>query len=98
MQTNQEKPPLAAQSVLGRLRSSWLFRREVPLQNAREVIGWWEARRLPYNLIVCIAGVVSCIAVGIFAVAAFVLFKSDDIWPNPPLFALVWGFSLRGRG
>ena len=41
---------------IGRWR---LFRREVEPKSDWEIIAWWEARRIPYNLIVGVAGVVA---------------------------------------
>jgi hypothetical protein len=80
---------LPRQRALAMLRASWLFRRDTPLQNAREVIGWREARRIPYNLIVGCAGIVTCIAIVMLSIAASVLFGSEVEWPNPPIFAIL---------
>jgi hypothetical protein len=38
-----------------------LFRRARPPERAWDVIAWWESRRVPYNLIVCVTGFVSAI-------------------------------------
>jgi len=70
------------------IRESWLFQREVSLTNAREIIGWWEARRIPYNLIVGCAGILTCLTLLVIAVASFELFHSDFGLPDPPLFAV----------
>ena len=40
-----------------------LFRRERPAERARDVIAWWESRRIPYNLIVGATGIVTVIVV-----------------------------------
>jgi hypothetical protein len=71
-----------------RLRLSALCRRDVPVTTVRDVIGWWEARRIPFNLIVGSAGVLSSVVMGIVATGSFFLFNSDFGLPDPPLFAL----------
>ncbi len=65
-----------------RLKSSTLCRRDVSLASAWDVIGWWESRRVPFNLIVGSAGILSCIIVGIVAAGASILFDSDFGLPN----------------
>ena len=72
-----------------RLRSSVLCRRDVPSTSAKEAIGWWESRRIPFNLIVGSAGIISCIVVGIVGLGSSILFDSELGLPDPPLFALV---------
>jgi len=42
------------------------------------VIEWWEARRLPYNLAVGTAGVISLGAIGLVA-----LLSGQPLWPVP---------------
>ena len=53
-----------------------------------KVILWWEVRRIPYNLVVGAAGVVTCLLV--LAAAAFVRseFGEEGFLPDPPLFAI----------
>jgi hypothetical protein len=70
------------------LKASILCRRDSPVNSAREAIGWWEARRIPFNLIVGSAGIITCITVGVVALGAEVLFHSEFGLPDPPLFAL----------
>lgn len=60
-----------------RLRASVLCRRDVSPASAWQVIGWWEARRIPFNLIVGIAGLVSCIVIGVVGVGSFFLLGND---------------------
>lgn len=74
--------------VLARLMSSGLCAREVSLTSTRDVIGWWESRRIPFNLIVGAAGVLSCLVAGLVAIAGSVLFDSDFGLPDPPIFAV----------
>jgi hypothetical protein len=72
-----------------RLRASALCRRDVPIRTAKDVIGWWEARRVLFNLIVGSAGILTCIVVGVVALGDEILFDGDFGFPDPPLFALV---------
>jgi hypothetical protein len=81
--------------ALARLKSSILCTRDAPPTSAWEVIGWWESRRVSFNLIVGSAGILSCIVVGAVAMGASVLFDSDFGLPDPPGFALV-GILLYG--
>ena len=37
----------------------WLFTRPDPVEKWWQLIAWWELRRIPYNLVVGIAGVIS---------------------------------------
>ena len=53
-----------------------------------ERIGWWEARRVPWNLIVGCAGLVTCTSVFIYAIAADILFGKDIGLPDPPIFGV----------
>jgi hypothetical protein len=55
--------------LLKGLTRTRLFRREIPAPNARDIIVWWEVRRIPFNLLVGAAGVAS---VTIVFVTAFV--------------------------
>jgi hypothetical protein len=72
----------------GAARASLLCRREAPLTSAWETIGWWEARRIPYNFIVGTAGILTCVVLGVIGIAASLLFNSDFGMPDPPLFAV----------
>ena len=45
------------------LARSRLFSRERRLERTRDVILWWESRRIPYNLIVGATGIVSAIII-----------------------------------
>ena len=49
-------------------------------------IGWWEARRVPYNLIVGCAGMITCTFAVVAAVAADILFTKDF---GPPIFGIL---------
>ena len=44
--------------------SHWrLFRRSRPPERTRDVIVWWESRRIPYNLIIGVTGIISAMVV-----------------------------------
>jgi hypothetical protein len=86
---------LKSSRLLASLRNTDLFRRESSAMNGVEAIVWWEARRIPYNLIVGSTGIVTCVVVGVIAVAAQEFFNSDFGVPDPPLFAL-FGVILYG--
>jgi len=75
--------------MFARLRASALCRRDSPVNSAREVIGWWETRRIPFNLIVGSTGILTCIAVGVVGLGSELLFNSEFGLPDPPLSALV---------
>ncbi len=77
------------QKLFGLVRGSLLSERNTPMVSARETIGWWEARRVPFNLIVGGAGIVSVAIVSIVGLGAYFLFNSDFGLPDPPLFAAV---------
>jgi hypothetical protein len=70
------------------LKASVLCRRDAPVTSAKEVIGWWESRRIPFNLMVGTAGILTSIIVGVVGLGSSILFGSDFGLPNPPLFAL----------
>lgn len=75
--------------VIARAKSSDLFHREASPRAIWETIGWWESRRPWFNLIVGIAGVITCIVCALVAVAASTLYNSEFGWPDPPLFAFI---------
>jgi hypothetical protein len=75
--------------LLNRISASTLCRREDPVSSAWQAIGWWETRRVAFNLIVGSAGIVSSLVVGIVGLGSYFLFDSDFGVPDPPLFAVV---------
>lgn len=77
------------------LRASIIASRDVPITSSEEVIGWWESRRISFNLIVGTAGLLTCIVVGVVGVGSSILFGSDFGVPDPPLFA-VFGIVIYG--
>jgi hypothetical protein len=59
-----------------------LFRRDIPIENNKAVIGWWETRRIAYNLIVGGTGILTCVVDLLIAAASSIFFKSDFGTPN----------------
>ena len=74
-----------------RLRNSILCRRDVSPASAWQVIGWWEARRIPFNLVVGIAGLLSCIAAGLVSMESwsYSLLIRDSGLPGSPFMSLM---------
>jgi hypothetical protein len=87
-QIGQRKTSGYLRSQLKSLTGSLLCQRETPIGSAKDVIGWWEARRVPYNLIVGIAGIVSSIVAVVVVLASSFLGNGDFDLPDPPLFAV----------
>jgi hypothetical protein len=79
----------AKERLLNRISASTLCQRETPVSSAWQAIGWWETRRVAFNLIVGSAGIVSSLVVGIVGLESYFLFDSDFGVPDPPLFAVV---------
>jgi hypothetical protein len=76
-------------SLLARIGTSSLFCRETPVTNYKDAIGWWESRRVPYNLVLGIAGTFSGFLALFTAVAASTLLSVDIGIPNSPGFAMI---------
>ena len=55
------------------------------MRSASQTIGWWEARRAPFNLVVGIGGVASGALVSVVGLGNFLLFNGDFAVPDPPL-------------
>lgn len=74
------------------MKPAWLcgfWRRDESPHSAWEVIGWWESRRVAYNLLVGFVGVASCLVAAVVASVSYFLFDSDFGVPGSPLFALI---------
>src|ERR1700722_4305166 len=76
-------------SLLARIRALNLFRRDTPVTNYKDAIGWWKSRRVPYNPVVGIAGMSSGFLALFPAVAAAASSLVDFGIPNPPGFAII---------
>jgi hypothetical protein len=59
------------------------------MDGAWDTIGWWEAKRVPFNLIVGCAGIISGTAVLVVGTGSWIVFQSDFGIPDPPLFAVL---------
>ena len=57
-------------AIVSRLRASTLCQRDLPVSTAWQAIGWWEARRVAFNLVIGGAGILS----GLVAVLAVVIY------------------------
>ena len=79
---------VAVINLLRRIRSSRLGRREIPAATAWQVIGWWEARRIPFNMIVGVAGAISGAAVLCIGLVGELVFGVPFGLPDPPIFAV----------
>ena len=71
--------------TLIRIRSSALGKRHAPLESTWRIIGWWEARRIPFNLIVGATGVVTSVAILLIAAVMELFFGLPVEWPDPPI-------------
>jgi len=72
----------------GKLRNANLFRRDSPVMSGVESLVWWETRRIPYNLIVGSAGIVTSVVIIAIGATAEIFFHSDFGLPDPPIFAV----------
>jgi hypothetical protein len=87
-QATQEADARGIIALLRRVGRVPLFRRDAPITSARGAIGWWEARRVPFNLIVGSAGIITCIVIAIVGMGSYFFFNSDFGSPGSPLFAI----------
>lgn len=69
-------------------RSKFFDRAPAP-GNTWQVISWWEARRIPYNLLVGVMGIVTCGLVVVTAVVTDHYLHEPIGLPNPPVIALL---------
>ena len=77
--------------------SSRLFSRRTEAVGLLAILKWWELRRIPYNVLVGLAGVFTCaVSVGVAAMASE-RFNEPLALPDPPIFA-AFGVLLFGIG
>jgi ABC-type branched-subunit amino acid transport system permease subunit len=62
---------------VSRIRESALCERDTSIATAWQALGWWEARRAAFNLIVGSAGIISFVVIGIVGLGSYFLFDSD---------------------
>jgi hypothetical protein len=75
--------------IVERIRTNTLFRREPGNLSAWETIGWWESRRVPYNLIVGVAGLITILLAILSSVAAAILCGKPLPLPDPPVAVVI---------
>jgi hypothetical protein len=71
------------------ISTSSIGRRDTPLKTPWAVIGWWEARRVPFNLLVGTTGLVTAIAMLSVAWASERTLGIPIGLPDPPFFAIL---------
>jgi hypothetical protein len=94
-QPPQEKNPRWIIAPIRRLGNLPLFNRDAPLTSARAIVGWWEARRVPYNIIVGSVGIFTCIVIAIIGMGSYFFFSSDFGLPGSPFLA-IFGIIIYG--
>lgn len=73
-------------TLLDRVLGASLFQREPGISGPWQTIGWWEARRIAFNLIVGIVGILT-VATGILAISVTNAYLTTPLQrPDPPLF------------
>lgn len=81
-------------SILNRFLGPSLFESEDGPRSAWQVIGWWEVRRVAFNLVVGIAGILT-IATGALALGTANAFLQTPLHrPDPPLFFFVLVYAV----
>ena len=70
-------------------------KRDHSLTSTKEVIGWWESRRIPYNLLVGSVGIISIFLIFISAILGELIFNEPSTLPDPPIF-MIFGIILYG--
>ena len=74
-----------------------LFTRDCEVASFYAIVKWWELRRLPYNILVGVTGLITCtVLVAVAAIASERVGEPLGL-PDPPIFALL-GILLFGIG
>jgi hypothetical protein len=82
----RERAAMGMKAILKRFFGASLFHRKDGIHQPWAIIGWWEMRRVPFNLILGIVGLVS-IATGLLAMSIANGFLETPVHrPDPPLF------------
>ncbi len=80
--------------ILNTLFGAQFFQREASFTEARRIIGWWESRRVCFNLVIGIVGTVT-IATGTLAMSVINAYLETPIQrPDPPLFFFAFLYAL----
>jgi hypothetical protein len=66
-----------------------LFQRREDQTSSLQIILWWETRRLFFNIVVGIAGLITAFTFLFSAKIAERLVHEPFVWPDPPLFAII---------
>jgi hypothetical protein len=66
-----------------------LFQRRENQLNSLQIILWWEARRLFFNIVVGTAGLITVFTIFFSAMIAEKLVNEPIGWPDPPIFAII---------
>jgi hypothetical protein len=66
-----------------------LFRRSEVPRGAKDVVAWWEVRRIPFNLIVGITGAISAVIILLTAFFTERIVGEAIGLPDPPFFAIL---------
>lgn len=75
-------------TAIRRTQEFWLFARKEEDTSLVAVIKWWELRRIPYNLIVGVLGVFTCVITVLVAAIASEKFWEPLGLPDPPIIAV----------
>jgi hypothetical protein len=76
-------------AAIQKIKNLRLFQRNRNLETARQIISWWELRRIPYNLIVGATGILACVC--LFGIGCFSEERFGEAigFPDSPLFGLM---------
>jgi hypothetical protein len=82
-------------ATIQKIKSLSLFQRPESFETPKQIIFWWEKRRIPYNLIVGSVGFLTCVLTFCIALYSENKFGEAIGLPDPPIFALL-GIILYG--
>ena len=76
-------------AILQKVRTLRLFQRSQNLESPRQIIWWWEKRRIPFNLIVGATGLFVCACLVCISLFSENKFGEAIGLPDPPLFGVI---------
>jgi hypothetical protein len=79
---------MSVSTAIRKTQHLWLFARKEEDTSLLAVIKWWELRRIPYNLIVGLFGVFTCVITVLVAAIASEKFGEPLGLPDPPIIAV----------